>query len=186
MRELMIEMGCSKEQRNLVIILLLSLFSWDPWRGLWAPRLLMTLEVFITFAFLPAAAFQVCLHHRKMTFIQGQCEDDCYFPCNYGNLYSYRGYDCGSPCGYRGYGGLHGYRGLFGFGDRYSHGGLYGYRGIYGSGDCYGYGGLHGGYRGFYGSGDFYGYPGYYLGRYGYPFGSRYGQRFGYGSCYSC
>ncbi|KAK4807704.1 hypothetical protein QYF61_019402 [Mycteria americana] len=121
-----------------------------------------------------------------MTFLQGQCKDDSYSPCNYGSLYGYRGYDCGSPCGYRGYGGLYGYRGLYGIGDRYGYGGLYGYRGIYGSGDCYGYGGLYGGYRSFYGSGDCYGYPGFYSVRYVYPFSSRYGQRFGYGSCYPC
>ncbi|XP_027763539.1 keratin-associated protein 21-1-like [Empidonax traillii] len=123
---------------------------------------------------------QVCLQFSKMTFLQ--CEDDCYSPCSYGGLYGYRGYDGGSSCGYRGYyGGLYGYRGLSGFGDRYGCGSLYGYRGIYGSGDCYGYGGL---YRGFYGSGDCCGYPGFYSGRYGYPY--RYGQRFGYGGCYSC
>ncbi|RLV84408.1 hypothetical protein DV515_00016256 [Chloebia gouldiae] len=120
------------------------------------------------------------LHLPKMTFLQGQCDDDCY----YGGLSGYRGYDCGSPCSYRGYGGLYGSRGLYGFGDRY--GSLYGYRGIFGSGDCYGSGGLYGGYRGFFGSGDCYGYPGYYSGRYGYPFGYRYGQRFGFGGCYSC
>nr|XP_009498617.1 PREDICTED: uncharacterized protein LOC104041103 [Phalacrocorax carbo] len=71
----------------------------------------------------------VCLHRRKMTYFQGQCEDDCYSPCNYGSLYSYRGYDCGSPCGYRGYGGLYGY------------GGLCGYRGLGLYGDRYGYSG---------------------------------------------
>uniref|UniRef100_A0A8C9N855 Uncharacterized protein n=1 Tax=Serinus canaria TaxID=9135 RepID=A0A8C9N855_SERCA len=59
-----------------------------------------------------------------MTFLQGQCDDDCYSPCNYGSLYSYRSYDCGSPCGYRGYGSLYGSRGLYGFGDRYGYGGL--------------------------------------------------------------
>ncbi|XP_068519274.1 keratin-associated protein 21-1-like isoform X1 [Anas acuta] len=129
---------------------------------------------------------EVCLHRRKMTFFQGQCEDDCYSPCGYGGLYGYRGYDCGSPCGYRGYGSLYGYRGLYGFGDRYGFGGLYGSRGFYGYGDGYGYGGLYGGYRGIYGYGDCYGYPGLYSSRYGYPFSSRYGQRYGYGSCYPC
>nr|XP_013797876.1 PREDICTED: keratin-associated protein 19-2-like [Apteryx mantelli mantelli] len=158
----------------------------------------------ITFVFLPAAVFQVYLHCRKMTFFQGQCEDDCYYPGSYGSLYGYRGYDIGSPCGYRGFGGLQSSRGLYGFGDRYgfgglySHrgfygsgdcygsGGLYGHRGFYGSGDCYGSGGLYGGSRGFYGYGDSCGYGGLYSGRYGYPFSSRYGQRYSYGSCYPC
>ncbi|XP_062367558.1 keratin-associated protein 19-2-like [Cinclus cinclus] len=137
--------------------------------------------------FLVVFTVRFYLHLPKMTFLQSQCEDDCYSSCNYGGLYGYRGYDCGSPCGYRGYGSLYSSRGLYGFGDRYGYGGLYGYRGIFGSGDCYGSGGLYGGYRGYgYGSGDCYGYPGFYSGRYGYPFGSRYGQRFGYGGCYSC
>nr|XP_025973900.1 keratin-associated protein 19-2-like isoform X1 [Dromaius novaehollandiae]XP_025973901.1 keratin-associated protein 19-2-like isoform X1 [Dromaius novaehollandiae]XP_025973902.1 keratin-associated protein 19-2-like isoform X1 [Dromaius novaehollandiae]XP_025973903.1 keratin-associated protein 19-2-like isoform X1 [Dromaius novaehollandiae]XP_025973904.1 keratin-associated protein 19-2-like isoform X1 [Dromaius novaehollandiae] len=117
-----------------------------------------------------------------MTFFQGQCDDDFYYPSSYGSLYGYRGYDCGSPCGYRGYGGLYSSRGLYGFGDRYGYGGLCGYRGYYGSGDYYGYGGLSGGYRGFYGSGDCYG--SLYSGRY--PFSSRYGRRYSYGSCYPC
>ncbi|KAK4807734.1 hypothetical protein QYF61_019432 [Mycteria americana] len=43
-------------------------------------------------------------------YYQNQCEDACYSPCNYGTVYSYRTYDCGSPCGYRGYGGLYGCR----------------------------------------------------------------------------
>ncbi|KAI6072989.1 Keratin-associated protein 20-1-like protein [Aix galericulata] len=43
-------------------------------------------------------------------YYQNQCEDSCYSPCSYGTVYSYRTYDCGSPCGYRGYGGLYGYR----------------------------------------------------------------------------
>ncbi|XP_027763544.1 scale keratin-like [Empidonax traillii] len=46
-----------------------------------------------------------------MTFCyQRQCEDSCYTPCNYGAVYSYRSYDCGSPCGYQSVGGLCGYR----------------------------------------------------------------------------
>ncbi|XP_065516382.1 scale keratin-like [Lathamus discolor] len=57
-----------------------------------------------------------------MTFCyQTQCEDSCYSPCNYGTVYSYRTYgcgspcsyrtyDCGSPCGYQSYGSLSGYR----------------------------------------------------------------------------
>ncbi|XP_025936677.1 scale keratin-like [Apteryx rowi] len=129
---------------------------------------------------------QVYLHCRKMTFFQGQCEDDCYYPGSYGSLYGYRGYDIGSPCGYRGFGGLQSSRGLYGFGDRYGFGGLYSHRGFYGSGDCYGSGGLYGGSRGFYGYGDSCGYGGLYSGRYGYPFSSRYGQRYSYGSCYPC
>ncbi|XP_009578684.1 PREDICTED: keratin-associated protein 20-1-like [Fulmarus glacialis] len=41
---------------------------------------------------------------------QNQCDDACYSPWNYGTTYSYRTYDCGSPCSYRGYGSLYGYR----------------------------------------------------------------------------
>ncbi|XP_068778272.1 keratin-associated protein 19-3-like [Struthio camelus] len=121
-----------------------------------------------------------------MTFFQGQCEDDCYSPCSYGSLYGNGGYNCGSPCGYRGSGGLYSSRGLYGFGDCYGYGGLCGYRGFYGSGDCYGYGGLYGGNRGFYGSGDCYGYGGLYSGRCSYPLSSRFGQRYSYGNCYPC
>ncbi|XP_062453582.1 keratin-associated protein 6-2-like [Rhea pennata] len=121
-----------------------------------------------------------------MTFFQGQCEDDCYYPCSYSSLYGYRGYDCGSPCGNQGYGALYSSRGLYDFGDRYGYGGLCGYRGFYGSGDCYGYGGLYRGYRGFYGSGDCYSSGGLYSGRYCYPSSSRYGRRYSYGGCYSC
>ncbi|XP_069735014.1 keratin-associated protein 20-1-like isoform X1 [Phaenicophaeus curvirostris] len=51
------------------------------------------------------------VHPTKMTYYyQNQCDDICYSPCNYGPAYSYQSYDCGSPCGYRGYGGLWGYR----------------------------------------------------------------------------
>ncbi|OPJ85710.1 hypothetical protein AV530_009262 [Patagioenas fasciata monilis] len=39
-----------------------------------------------------------------MTFYyQNQCEDVCYSPCNYGTVYNYQTYDCGSPCSYRSY-----------------------------------------------------------------------------------
>uniref|UniRef100_A0A8C9FII0 Uncharacterized protein n=1 Tax=Pavo cristatus TaxID=9049 RepID=A0A8C9FII0_PAVCR len=37
-----------------------------------------------------------------MTFCyQNQWDNCCYSPCNYGSVYSYRTYDCGSPCSYR-------------------------------------------------------------------------------------
>uniref|UniRef100_A0A8C3NYD2 Uncharacterized protein n=1 Tax=Cyanoderma ruficeps TaxID=181631 RepID=A0A8C3NYD2_9PASS len=42
---------------------------------------------------------------------QRQWEDSCYSPCASGPVFSSRSYDCGSPCGYRGYSGrLCGYR----------------------------------------------------------------------------
>ncbi|XP_062453742.1 keratin-associated protein 20-1-like [Rhea pennata] len=56
---------------------------------------------------------------------QNQCDDVCYSPCNYGTVYGYRSYECGSPCGFRGYGGLCGYRGLYGLGDCYGYSSRY-------------------------------------------------------------
>uniref|UniRef100_A0A8B9QMI1 Uncharacterized protein n=1 Tax=Apteryx owenii TaxID=8824 RepID=A0A8B9QMI1_APTOW len=89
-------------------------------------------------------------------YYQNQCDNACYSPCNYGTVYSYRSYDCGSPCGYRSYdcGSPCGYR---------SYGGLAGYRGLYSSGNCYGYGS-----------------------RFCYPYSSRYVRRYSFGGCYPC
>ncbi|XP_026719825.1 scale keratin-like [Athene cunicularia] len=92
-----------------------------------------------------------------MTFYRDFCEDGCYSPFGYEDLY--------------GFGGLNGYR----FGSQYGY-----YRDQYRYGSPYGYrsfGGLYenrglGGYEGCYGYGDRYGF--------GSPFSFRFGNRYSY------
>uniref|UniRef100_A0A8C0BIE6 Uncharacterized protein n=1 Tax=Buteo japonicus TaxID=224669 RepID=A0A8C0BIE6_9AVES len=69
---------------------------------------------------------------------QNQCEDACYTPCNYGTVYSYQTYDCGSPCGYRGYRGLGSYRDCYpSYSSRYCYPYSSCYTRRYSYGSCY-------------------------------------------------
>ncbi|XP_050768116.1 probable peroxisomal membrane protein PEX13 [Gymnogyps californianus] len=94
-----------------------------------------------------------------MTFYRDLCDDGCYSPLGYEDLYGSGGlnsYRFGSPYGY--------YRNQYQYGSPYSYrsfGSLYGNRGLIGYGGYYGYGDLHG-----------FGY--------GYPFSSHVGNRYSY------